>query len=273
MLNGSGSGAYDLVLAGANGSWQSEKQSVAAACDVTLASARQDASTTGAAAAPVSPPDIDTAACAAAVDDLRTTLADLNSRLAIGLSWDADYAEKVGDARAAYDRTTPDELAAAGTDCASKVGVRLEAALNLYVRAYRSLEQVHRGDGLLDGGQGPHEVAAETLGGGFRQASCCRAGTRRLTARSRTRAERGAPQSAEGRPRRRRCRGAGTVNALADAAPGFVRRLRPTPPMRRRSAVLPVRRPAGTPIPGRAGYLSDCDGCGRAVSFHLTVLN
>jgi hypothetical protein len=59
-------------------------------------------------------------------------LADLNSRLGVGLNFQS-YSDRVGDARVAYDRIEADEL---DYDCINRVGVPAEKALQLYLDAY-----------------------------------------------------------------------------------------------------------------------------------------
>lgn len=72
-------------------------------------------------------------ACQEQMEPLVDELAELNSRLGVGLSYD-EYTNKVGDVRVAYDNIDYDELGDAAT-CLSEVGVPAEKALNQYVKA------------------------------------------------------------------------------------------------------------------------------------------
>jgi hypothetical protein len=71
------------------------------------------------------------AECEAQFRDLLDELAELDSRLAVGVQFD-DYLDLVGDARVAYDAIPFDDLA---QDCVVEVGLPAEKALNLYVKA------------------------------------------------------------------------------------------------------------------------------------------
>lgn len=58
-------------------------------------------------------------------------LEDLDSRLNVGLNF-ANYSERVGDIRVAYDRIGFEDL---GAGCIEHVGVHAEDAMNAYIRA------------------------------------------------------------------------------------------------------------------------------------------
>lgn len=72
--------------------------------------------------------------CVAAFADLTDELTELNSRLNVGLNF-ADYSERVGSVRVAYDRIKFSNLDAV---CIDAIGVPEEDALNAYVRAYNT---------------------------------------------------------------------------------------------------------------------------------------
>lgn len=70
--------------------------------------------------------------CAGVFDDLQKSLAELGSRLNVGLSYD-EYTTEVGDTRVAYDRTPFKDMK--DPECLGDVGVPLEKALNTYAKA------------------------------------------------------------------------------------------------------------------------------------------
>lgn len=70
--------------------------------------------------------------CAAAVKDFMSALHELDSRLDVGLTV-AEYGNQVGDLKVAYDRVAWDTLP---DECAQRVGIPAEAALNEYVKAH-----------------------------------------------------------------------------------------------------------------------------------------
>lgn len=77
-------------------------------------------------------------ACSAAFTDLQDTLGELDSRLSVGMNFEA-YGTAVADARVAYDKTDFDHIDLPSTDrftCLGSVGIPLEKALNQYVAAY-----------------------------------------------------------------------------------------------------------------------------------------
>jgi hypothetical protein len=67
--------------------------------------------------------------CVAATKPLRDSLAQIDSRLDVGLSYD-DYGDRLGDVQVAYDATVP-QLDTAGEQCLG-VAIPLENALNAY---------------------------------------------------------------------------------------------------------------------------------------------
>jgi hypothetical protein len=69
--------------------------------------------------------------CAAAVKPLRGALAQVNSRLNVGLNYQ-DYDNRIGDVRVAYDAAVPRIKAVGGTCLA--VAVPLENAMNAYIK-------------------------------------------------------------------------------------------------------------------------------------------
>jgi hypothetical protein len=66
---------------------------------------------------------------------LIAALSELNSRLSVEMPF-ADYGQKVGDARVAYDALDTTSLAAG---CVSVVGVPAEKALDVILQAYASI--------------------------------------------------------------------------------------------------------------------------------------
>jgi hypothetical protein len=76
----------------------------------------------------------DAETCDTELRDLVDSLGDLNSRLAVGLSFQ-DYSEHVGDVRVAYDKVDFSSLPAR---CLRRVGVPAENALNNYINAYNT---------------------------------------------------------------------------------------------------------------------------------------
>lgn len=72
--------------------------------------------------------------CIRQIGPLVSTLEDLNSRLAVGLSF-SDYSTRVGDVRVAYDRIDANKL---DSLCISLVGKPGEDAFNAYVTAYNT---------------------------------------------------------------------------------------------------------------------------------------
>jgi hypothetical protein len=76
----------------------------------------------------------DAETCDTQLRDLVDSLGDLNSRLAVGLSFQ-DYSEHLGDVRVAYDKVDFSSLPAT---CLRRVGVPAENALNNYITAYNT---------------------------------------------------------------------------------------------------------------------------------------
>jgi hypothetical protein len=76
--------------------------------------------------------DIDARVCAKNFEGLQGKLEELNSRLAVGLSYD-EYTTKLGDVRVEYDQT--DFAASGDLRCLQRVGVKLEKAMNAYAQA------------------------------------------------------------------------------------------------------------------------------------------
>ncbi|WP_262850391.1 hypothetical protein [Mumia quercus] len=74
-------------------------------------------------------------ACAAVFSDLLSTLEELGSRLGVGLRV-AEYGTEVGDIRVAYDQAAK-EAPTLDDSCLAAVGLKLERALNHYVKANR----------------------------------------------------------------------------------------------------------------------------------------
>jgi len=74
-------------------------------------------------------------ACHDRFDGLLAELHQLDSRLSIGLNY-ANYSERVGDARVAYDEAVADTSGDDGLDCLTTVGLPMEQALNKYASAY-----------------------------------------------------------------------------------------------------------------------------------------
>jgi hypothetical protein len=70
--------------------------------------------------------------CAEVLSDLLEALQDIDSRLAVGLQYEA-YGEKVGDARVAYDQLDTDYFTD-HEDCLA-AGADLESAINEYAMA------------------------------------------------------------------------------------------------------------------------------------------
>lgn len=75
--------------------------------------------------------------CRAVANGLDNRLSELNSRLAVGMAF-AEYGDRVGSARVAYDKFIRDAKARGGVSdaCVNRVGVPLESALNAYAAAY-----------------------------------------------------------------------------------------------------------------------------------------
>ena len=71
------------------------------------------------------------AECRAQLSDFMNALAELDSRLSVGLTF-AEYSAQVGDVTVAYDRVPFGQL---GAQCVSYVGIPTEDALNSYVKA------------------------------------------------------------------------------------------------------------------------------------------
>lgn len=71
-------------------------------------------------------------ACASTFSDFQDVVEEMNSRLAVGLSY-SDYSTRVADVRVAYDQTNFDDNN--DVDCIGGVGVPLEGAMNQYVKA------------------------------------------------------------------------------------------------------------------------------------------
>lgn len=115
---------------------------VAAACGGSTESDAGAEPTTAAPATTASPASTTAAASDATVFDpscrqqlepLAEALSDLDSRLSVGMNFQA-YSDRVGDVRVAYDRVEFDALDDA---CIRGPGVQLEKALNSYTKAYR----------------------------------------------------------------------------------------------------------------------------------------
>jgi len=81
----------------------------------------------------IAAPTFDSAACKAAAGGLLDSLAELHSRLDVGMVI-AEYRGAVQAGQAAYDRVNFRKL---DLPCLEKVGVRLEAALNDYEKALK----------------------------------------------------------------------------------------------------------------------------------------
>jgi hypothetical protein len=64
-------------------------------------------------------------------------LSELNSRLSVGMAF-AEYGDRVGSARVAYDALIRDAKARGGISdaCINKVGIPLQSAFNDYTAAY-----------------------------------------------------------------------------------------------------------------------------------------
>jgi hypothetical protein len=77
-------------------------------------------------------PEAVTEDCAAALTEFVDGLKSLDSRLDIGLTY-ADYGEKLGDVKAAYDDV---DWKSQDLDCVTGVGTDAETALNHYITAY-----------------------------------------------------------------------------------------------------------------------------------------
>jgi hypothetical protein len=76
--------------------------------------------------------------CRQVMQPLDDKLADLGSRLNVGLDFEA-YSSKVGDAQVAYDRVGRQIKTDPVSDgCSTDVGERLEGALNAYIAAYNT---------------------------------------------------------------------------------------------------------------------------------------
>ncbi len=76
--------------------------------------------------------------CSAAFSGLQDAVGELDSRLSVGMNFEA-YGTAVADVRVAYDKTDFDNIDLAAADrltCLGGVGMPLEKALNQYVAAY-----------------------------------------------------------------------------------------------------------------------------------------
>jgi len=76
----------------------------------------------------------DTALCKAQLGELLAALQEIDSRLDIGMTI-ADYGQRLGDAKVAYDRI---DFGSLEPGCVSSVGVPLENAFNEYIDAYQA---------------------------------------------------------------------------------------------------------------------------------------
>jgi len=88
----------------------------------------------GGGASEAEPPDVILVDCPDEVVEFVETLEDLDSRLNVGLNFQA-YSERVGDSRVAYDRIDIQDL---GSGCIDHVGSPAEDAMNAYIRAYNT---------------------------------------------------------------------------------------------------------------------------------------